>query len=101
MKYTLIIRPEAGNDIASAYSWYELQSKGLGSNFILCIDACLWAIQRTPQLYQKIYKTIRRALTRRFPYEIFYIVKGKKIIVLAVLHAKRNQIHWQNRYSNN
>lgn len=35
MKRTIIIRPEAEQDIREAYSWYETQMSGLGANFLL------------------------------------------------------------------
>ena len=97
MKQKLIIRPEAESDIQEACAWYEDQSKGLGADFILCIDAALSLIQRYPELYAQVHKNIRRALIRRFPYGIFYIAEVDKIIVLAVLHVKRNPKHWQKR----
>ncbi len=98
MKRKLIIRPEAEKDLQEAYSWYEKQSKDLGADFILCVDAALALIQRSPELYVQVYKNIRRALTHRFPYTIFYTVGVDTIIVLAVLHVKRNPEHWQKRH---
>ena len=96
-KQKLIIRPEAESDIQEACAWYEDKSKGLGADFIRCIDAALSLIQRSPELYAQVHKNIRRALIRRFPYGIFYIAEVDKIIVLAVLHVKRNPKHWQKR----
>jgi toxin ParE1/3/4 len=34
----VIIRPEAELDIDDAYQWYESQRKGLGQNFLLCVE---------------------------------------------------------------
>ncbi len=86
----IIIRPEAEVDLKDAFSWYEEQNPGLGLEFLRCIDACFDVILQSPTLFQTIYKNIRRALPHRFPYGIFYIVEENKVIVLAVLHAKRN-----------
>ena len=97
MKQKIIIRPEAESDLQEAYAWYEGQSKGLGAEFILCVDAALSLIQRSPELYAQVHKNIRRVLTRRFPHGIFYIAEVDKIIVLAVLHVKRNPRHWKKR----
>ena len=44
----LIIRPEAEEDIKGAFQFYEDCSKGLGSDFLLSIDAMLSRIQRNP-----------------------------------------------------
>lgn len=97
MKYTIIIRPEAEIELQDACLWYEEQSKGLGLEFIRCIDVALSSIMSSPLMYAEIYKNIRRVLIRRFPFGIFYIFEQNKIIVLAVFHAKRNPKHWQKR----
>lgn len=90
MTIRLIIRPEAEHDLNEAYRWYEQQFKGLGREFIICIDATLSVIQRTPKIFPMIHKDIRRALIRRFPYGIFYLLEQDKVIVLAFLHSRRN-----------
>lgn len=90
MTIRLIIRPEAEHDLNEAYRWYERQFKGLGLEFIICIDATLSVIQRTPKIFPMIHKDIRRALIRRFPYGIFYLLEQDKVIVLAFLHSRRN-----------
>ena len=71
MTISLIIRPEAERDLNEAYRWYERQFDGLGQEFVICIDAVLSVIRRTPKISPKIYKDIRRALIRRFPYMAF------------------------------
>jgi toxin ParE1/3/4 len=71
----LVIRPEAEAEIAEAYDYYEAVSEGLGSAFLLAVEACLDSIQRSPEMYAAFYKDIRRGLLRRFPYGIFYLVE--------------------------
>jgi len=97
MKRALIIRPEAERDLAEAYQWYESQLAGLGSDFLLRLDATLSSIQRTPDLYPTVHRKIRRALIRRFPYGIFYLVERNRIVVLGVLHARRDPRTWRRR----
>ncbi len=68
MKKSLLIRAEAEADLDEAYQWYEQQVRGLGAQFLLCVDAVMASIERNPQLYPVVHKgIIRRALTRRFP----------------------------------
>jgi plasmid stabilization system protein ParE len=97
MNKTIIIRPEAEEEIKSALDWYNLQFPGLGTDFILSIDATLASIARYPFITSKIHKNIRRRLIKRFPFGIFYIVSDKNIIVLAILHLKRNPKIWIER----
>jgi plasmid stabilization system protein ParE len=67
MKHDLVIRPEAEEDLQDTYNWYEDRAEGLGASFLLSIDASFHSMLRNPQKYPIVYKTIRRALTRRFP----------------------------------
>ena len=55
MTTALILLPEAKNDVAEAYSWYEEQSLGLGSEFLRCVEAALTSIQRAPRIYPVKY----------------------------------------------
>lgn len=90
MKYRIIIRPEAETDLSGAFHWYEEQNAGLGLEFFRCVEAAFDTIIRNPELYRKVYKDIRRALTSRFPYGVFYLIDENKVIIIAVFHAKRN-----------
>ena len=97
MSLTMLIRPEAEADLAEAYTWYEERVPRLGSDFLLNIEAALSSIQRNPEAYPLIYKNVRRCLTRHFPFGIFCVFKGEKIIVVAVFHAKRDPRKWRER----
>jgi toxin ParE1/3/4 len=97
VKFGISIRAEAESDISEAYTWYERQWKGLGSDFILCVEEGLAKIQRDPQIYPAVHRNVRRMLIHRFPYGIFYILEVDVILILAVYHAKRNPKQWQAR----
>ena len=49
MKYRLIIRPEAEDDLKEAYSWYEDKRQGLGHDFLLHVAAGLNFIKKKSQ----------------------------------------------------
>lgn len=95
--YNLIIKPLAEDDAKDAAIWYNHKRDGLGNEFILALEATLNAIQRNPNHYQIIYKGLRRALTVRFPYCIFYTVEADTIIVLAIVHSSRSSKVWKKR----
>lgn len=97
MKRKIIIRPEAAREVQQAFDWYEEQSKGLGAEFLRAVEACLSAIRRNPFAYPMVYEQTRRALLRRFPYMLIYVVSGDSIVILACFHAKRDPIDWIRR----
>ena len=90
MKYRVIVRPEAEDDLKEAYSWYEDKRTGLGYDFLLQVDAGLNSIVRNPTIHSLEYKGTRKHLIKRFPYKIIYLVDNERIIVLAVIHGRRN-----------
>jgi len=98
MNKPLIVTPEAEADLTDAYQWYEQRVRGLGAEFLLCVDAVMAAIERNPQLYPVVHKgVVRRALTRRFPYGVFFVEAEQSVSVIGVIHAKRKPQVWQDR----
>jgi plasmid stabilization system protein ParE len=68
----VIYTEEAEVDVISHYNWYESREPGLGEDFLRCVEACVLSIQRNPRLYPFAVDDFRRALVRRFPFEVFY-----------------------------
>lgn len=90
MSYELIIRPEAEADFREAFLWYDEQLPGLGESFLSELDRELAGILVHPERHGRIRRDIRRALLRKFPYGVFYVVKPGRIVVLALLHTSRD-----------
>lgn len=90
MKYRLIVRPEAEEDLKEAFAWYEGKRPGLGHDFLLQVDAGLRFIKRNPEIFPAEYKGARKHLIKRFPYKIVYLIERENFIVLAVIHGKRS-----------
>ncbi len=93
-----VLSPEAENDVAAAAQWYEEQRSGLSLEFRSALDQTFSVIERTPELYPPIYRALRRALVRRFPYGVFYVERADDIVVVAVLHTSRNPRLWRTRF---
>jgi plasmid stabilization system protein ParE len=93
----VIFRPEAEEEVLQAYRWYEELHSGLGEEFLRCVEAVVEQISRFPEAFATVHRNIRRGLTRRFPYGVFYIVEGEQAVVLAVFHGSRNPRVWRNR----
>lgn len=97
MKRSLIVRPEAEQDLAEAFEWYENQVQGLGVDFLYAVDSVFETIASNPHLYRKIYRELRRALMRRFPYGVFYLDSETTVTVIAVFHGRRDPRRWRER----
>jgi plasmid stabilization system protein ParE len=93
----LLVRGAAEADIAEAARWYEQRSPGLGSEFLRAVDVTLAEIARMPERYPIVRGGARRALLRRFPYAVFFVVRPNLVSVIACLHARRDPRHWRER----
>ena len=97
MAAELILASETEQDIAEAYAWYEDRRIGLGEELLSCIDACIEAIRRTPEMHVVVHENYRRGLVRRFPYAVFYEYVEVTVIVYGVFHTARDPGKWRQR----
>ena len=97
MEYVLEFRTEVRDELDNAYSWYESKQLGLGDEFIDCIDETLNRISLSPEAYPIIYRDVRRAIVRRFPFVIYYRIISSRVIVTAIFHGRRDPKSWQSR----
>ena len=93
----VIYRPEAEDDVVESYAWYESREPGLGEDFLRCVEACVLGIQRHPHLYPVAVDDFRRALVRRFPFEIFYEATEDCLTIYSVFHCSQDPEKWRSR----
>lgn len=96
-RYRLEAEPAVEFDVEGAFEWYEAEEPGLGFAFLEQLRAAYGRILETPLAYQELRSGIRRALTRQFPYAVYFSIERDTILVLAVLHTARDPAEWQER----
>ena len=96
-RYRLLSDAAADADIEAAFEWYESEQPELGFEFLDEVRATYSRILDGPFKYQELRSGIRRALTRRFPYGIYFSVEGDLIVIIAVLDTSRDPAEWQFR----
>ena len=90
MTYRVIVRPLAERDLLDAKTWYDQRRPGLGSEFLDTFDELRDRLERTPLIYPAVYRGLRRAVLRRFPYLVYFALHGQTVSVIACLHAARD-----------
>jgi plasmid stabilization system protein ParE len=93
----IVFAEEARGDALEAYRYYEERQAGLGARFRDHLDAALSRIQRSPERYPVVYRSLRRTLVDRFPYLVFYQMAEGSLLVVAVMHARQNPKTWMSR----
>ena len=93
----IVLGRRARREAAEAASWYEGESPALGRAFLALVDTVLDRVTENPQQFPVVHRDIRRALLKRFPYGIFYSIEPNRIVVFAIMHARRDPAQWQRR----
>lgn len=93
----VIFRSEARRDVHDAFRWYEERSAGSGLRFRDALDATVTRVRQNPVGYQVLFREVRRALLHRFPYGVFFKDQDEAVIVVAVLHTRRDPTSWKSR----
>jgi plasmid stabilization system protein ParE len=90
----LTVLATAAFEMDAAFAWYEQRQRGLGTDFIRACDAAFSSIARIPQAYREVRPRVRRALLRRFPYMVFFVVESERVVIIGVVHVRQSPDVW-------
>ena len=93
------ILPEAEADLARAADFYDAQTGGLGDYFIECLSGDIEALKVHAGVHERQHGLLR-ALSKRFPFAIFYEVTGSVIDVFAILDCRQDPDAIESRLRN-
>lgn len=88
--YEVRLRRQALADISEIRRWYQRIDPVLEDRFVAALNEGLDRLLVFPFAYQAIYRNTRRVSLKRFPYGVFYVVQDRRIIVVAVIHHRRD-----------
>jgi len=80
----------AKDDVELGFEWYEKQRRGLGFEFLDCIEMSVNNILKFPDLYAESYSNFRRCVIRRFPFSIFYTIEGEEIVIHSIFDNRQD-----------
>src|SRR5687767_9793685 len=98
MKHRVITRLRAEADVTDAAIWYESRHAGLGHAFLAAVDAAVTTAAKNPFRFPRLRQRpeVRRVLTDRFPYRVFFIRRQDgAIVVFRVLHGAQHDREWR------
>jgi len=83
------IEAPARNDLVEGYQFYEGSEDGLGEYFLSCLYSDIESLRIFGGIHRKEYRFLHRALSRKFPFAIYYIVEKDEVVIKAVLDCRR------------
>jgi plasmid stabilization system protein ParE len=84
-------------ELIDAQDWYEAEAPGLGLRFRAEIDSIVRRMADNPRQFPMVFKTLRRARAKKFPYSLFFLIEPDTLLVVACFHSSRDPRHWQKR----
>jgi toxin ParE1/3/4 len=95
--YTVVFTQAARAEFIEAQDWYEGEARGTGRRFRQAVDGLVERMMANPRQFPLVFKNVRRALLRRFPYSLFFVLEDQTLLVIACFHASRDPLQWQER----
>ena len=80
----------AKDDLELAFAWYERQRRGLGFEFLDCVEIAVKSILENPEIYRIHYSIFKGCVIRRFPFLVFYTVEDSEIVVHSVFDNRQD-----------
>ena len=93
----LLLRPAAVEDIRVAREYYADADRRLDEQLAEDLDRLFARLEAFPRSASLVdgYESVRRALLRRFPYAVFYLLtEPDRIDVLRVVRTARSPETW-------
>ena len=78
VKYSVVVRPEAEEDLKEEFSWYEDNRTGLGYDFLLQVDAGINFIKRNPEINPIEYKRDEKTPHKKVSLQKSFTLSKKK-----------------------
>jgi plasmid stabilization system protein ParE len=84
-------------ELEEAVDYYEGCRPGLGQEFAVEVQTAIARIVQHPLACARISKRSRRCRVTRFPYGIIYQIRPDHIVIVAVMHLRRDPSYWKSR----
>ncbi|HQI42399.1 MAG: hypothetical protein B6D44_02400 [Ignavibacteriales bacterium UTCHB2] len=88
----------ASIELDDAIEYYEIQLQGLGKKFLDEVLDSIALITQFPDLFPKNSEHTRKAVLRKFPFNIIYTLFKDDIYIIAVAHQNRQPEYWIERF---
>lgn len=94
-----ILEPAKG-DLIDGFHFYEDQEPGAGRYFLTNLYSDIESLEMTFGIHRQPFEDFHRALSKRFPFAIFYSVRETEIWVEAVIDCRKNPSWIRSRIRN-
>lgn len=91
--------PDALAEYTAAVRYYAQRRAGLELRFIESIEHAIASLREAPESGRVFDGEVRRWLAHIFPYAVLYTIESDSILIVAVMHCRREPRYWSDRHS--
>ena len=92
-----MFHPEAALEFEEAVRFYKRRGRGLGARLASEVRATIRKVVENPDRWRVLEDDVRRCLVRVFPYSVLYTVEPEYVLIIAIMHGKREPGYWRKR----
>jgi len=89
--------PDAESEMIESAAYYEEQQPGLGRRFLVSVQDAVNRVVANSRLYAVVEMDVRRCLTKTFPFGVLFRERSDDIVIVAVMHLRRQPGYWKSR----
>lgn len=86
----IVFSTKAECDLLESVDWYKKHSLTAARNLSKELKHCFHFISENPHSSQVFHSNIRVKFVIKFPYNIYYSIEEKHIVILRILHNSRD-----------
>jgi hypothetical protein len=85
----------AERELQEAMAFYEAAESGLGGRFLNEVEATVERIIAHPMAWAPMSPRTRRCRIKRFPFGLFYQIRGEEALIVSVMDLRRDPQRWE------
>jgi plasmid stabilization system protein ParE len=89
--------PRAFSELVEAVDFYLELSPQAASGFVDAFETAVAFVRENPGAAVRVERDVRRWNLRRFPYAVIFRDGDDGIVIIAVMHARREPRYWKGR----
>jgi len=95
--YKIEFHPEAIRETREAIQWCRQRDENVASEFRALLKSAVELVSRFPESWSEYLVDARGFRFQKFPFVLVYIIRGERIIVVALAHSKGKPGFWRER----
>ena len=96
---THTFHPDAALEFEEEVRYYRTRGLVLGDRFAAEVRFAIRRILQTPERWRVVEDEVRVCRVRVFPFSLLYTIEHDFILIIAIMHQKREPGYWHYRLS--